>query len=55
MTTIQCMERGNDPVGGTVQTLAKIRNALEDAGVEFTAQNSGPDVHLNKQRPDDQS
>ncbi len=48
------MERGNGPVGGTVQTLAKVERALEQAGVEFTAQNGGPGVRLNKPRADDQ-
>ena len=48
MTTVQRMERGNGPVGGTIKTLAKIQSALEDAGVEFTSQNGGPGVCLNK-------
>ncbi len=55
ITTVQRMERGDGPVGGTVQTLAKVQRALEDAGVEFTAQNGGPGVRLNKRRADDQS
>ncbi len=48
ITTAQRMERGDGPVRGTVQTLAKIQNALEDAGVEFTSQNSGAGVRLKK-------
>ncbi len=47
ITTVQRMECGNGPVGGTVQTVAKIQCALEDAGVEFTSQNGGPGVRLN--------
>ncbi len=55
LTTVQRMERGDGPVGGTVQTLTKVQNALEDAGVAFTAGNGGPGVRLNKQRADEQS
>ncbi len=40
VTTVQRMECGYGPVAGTVQTLAKVQRALEDAGVEFTSQNS---------------
>ena len=47
ITTVQRMERGDGPVSGTVQTLAKVERALEDAGVEFTAQNGSPGVRLN--------
>ena len=47
LTTIQRMECGDGPVGGTVRTLAKVQNALEDAGVEFTSRNGGPGVRLN--------
>ncbi len=47
ITTVQRMERGNGPVGGTVHTLAKVQRALEDAGVEFTSQNGSPGVRLN--------
>ena len=47
LTTVQRMESGNGPVGGTVQTLAKVQNALEDAGVEFIAGSGGPGVRLN--------
>ncbi len=50
VTTVQRMECGDGPVGGTVQTLAKIQSALENAGVEFTSQNGGPGVRLNKRR-----
>ncbi len=50
ITTVQRMERGDGPVGGTVQTLAKVQRALEHAGVEFIAQNGGPGVRLNKRR-----
>ena len=50
ITTVQRMERGDGPVGGTVQTLAKVQRALEHAGVEFTAQNGGPGVRLKKRR-----
>ena len=49
VTTVQRMECGNGPVGGTVQTLVKIQNALEQAGVAFTTQN-GPGVRLKKRR-----
>ncbi len=49
------MERGDGPVGGMVQTLAKVQRALEGAGVEFTALNGGPGVRLSKQRADEQS
>ena len=38
LTTMQRRERGGGPVGGTIRTLAKIHRALEDAGVEFTAE-----------------
>ncbi len=55
LTTVQRMECGDGPVGGTVQTLAKVQRALEHAGVEFTAQNGGPGVRLNKRRADEQS
>ncbi len=55
ITTVQRMERGDGPVGGTVQTLAKVQRALEDAGVEFTSQNGGPGVRLKKRRADEQS
>ena len=48
-TTVQRMERGDGPVGGTVQTLAKVERALEQAGVAFTTQN-GPGVRLKKRR-----
>ena len=54
-TTVQRMGAGDGAVAGTVQTLAKVQRALEDAGVEFTARNGGPGVRLNKRRPDDQS
>ena len=47
LTTVQRMECGDGPVGGTVQTLAKIQSALENAGVEFTSQNGGRGVRLN--------
>ena len=47
ISTIQRMECDSGPVGGTVQTVAKIQCALEDAGVEFTSQNGGPGVRLN--------
>ena len=50
ITTVQRMERGDGPVGGMVQTLAKVQRALEGAGVEFTAQNGGLGVRLNKRR-----
>ena len=50
LTTVQRMECGDGPVGGTVQTLAKIQSALENAGVEFTSQNGGPGVRLKKRR-----
>ena len=40
-TTVERMERGDGPVGGTVQTLAKVQRALQDAVVAFTAQNGG--------------
>ncbi len=50
ITTVQRMESGNGPVGGTVQTLAKVQNALEEAGVEFTSQDDGPGVRLKKPR-----
>ncbi len=49
-TTVQRLEHGNGPVGGTVKTLAKIQSALEDAGVEFTSQNGSPGVCLKKRR-----
>ena len=52
ITTVQRMERGDGPVGGMVQTLAKVQRALEGAGVEFTAQDGGPGVRLNKRRRD---
>ncbi len=32
ITTVQRMERGDGPVGGMVQTLAKVQRALEGAG-----------------------
>ena len=50
VATVQRMERGNGPLRGTVQTLAKIQNALEYAGVEFTSDNDCPGVRLNKRR-----
>ena len=50
VTTVQRMECGDGPVRGTLQTLAKIQNALEDAGVEFTARNGGPGVRLDNRR-----
>ncbi len=55
ITTVQRMERGDGPVSGTVQTLAKVERALEDACVEFTSQNGDPGVRLVKQRADEQS
>ena len=55
ITTVQRMERGDGLVGGMVQTLAKVQRALEDAGVEFTAQDGGPGVRMNKQRAHEQS
>ena len=56
LTTVQPMECGDGPVAGMVQTLAKVQRALEDAGVEFTTQNSGAGVRLNKRpRVGDQS
>ncbi len=54
ITTVQRMEGDDGPVGGMVQTLAKVQRALEGAGVEFTAQDGGWGVRLNKQRPDEQ-
>ncbi len=54
ITTVQRMERGDGPVGGMVQTLAKVQRALEDAGVEFTVQDGDRGVRLNKQRADEQ-
>ncbi len=50
ITTVQRMERGDGPVGGTVQTLTKVQSALEDAGVKFTSQDGGPGVRLKKPR-----
>ena len=47
IATVQRMESGNGLVRGTVQTLAKIQDALEDAGVEFTSDNDYPGVRLN--------
>ncbi len=55
ITTVQRMERGDGPVGGMVQTLAKVQRALEDAGVDFIAQNGDPGVRLVKQRAAEQS
>ena len=37
MTTVQRMECGNGPAGGTVKTFAKIQSAPEDVGAEFTS------------------
>ncbi len=50
ITTAQRMERCDGPVGGRVQTLAKVQRALEDAGVEFTAQDGSQGLRLNKRR-----
>ncbi len=55
ITTVQRMERGDGLVGGTVQTLAKVQRALENAGVDFIAQNGDPGVRLVKQRAAEQS
>ncbi len=55
ITTVQRMERGDGPVGGTVQTLTKVQRALEGAGVDFIARNGDPGVRLVKQRADEQS
>ncbi len=48
VTTVQRMERGDGPVGGTLKTLAKIQSALENPGIEFTSQNGRPGVRLKK-------
>lgn len=50
VTTVQRMEGGDGPVGGMVQTLAKVQHVLEHEGVEFTAQNGGSGVRLKKRR-----
>ena len=55
ITTVQRMERGAGPIGGTVRTLTKVQGALEQGGVAFTERNGGPGVCLNERRPDDRS
>ncbi len=56
LPTIQRMESAEDVVGGTVETLVKVVNALENAGVELIAENTpsratGRGVRLNRTNP----
>ena len=48
--TIKRLEAADGPLGGRDETADKIRNALQDAGVEFIDENGGgPGVRLRKQ------
>ena len=47
--TIARLEKEDGPIGGRSATVQAIRTALEDAGVEFIAENGGgPGVRLRK-------
>lgn len=55
LPTIQRMESAQDVVGGTVETLVKVVEALEKAGVELIAEDAvsrapGRGVRLKKKR-----
>jgi transcriptional regulator with XRE-family HTH domain len=50
--TIKRLEADDGPLGGRDETGVKIRQALENAGVEFLSENgSGPGVRLKKALP----
>lgn len=50
--TIKRLEAATGEIGGRVETSVAIRSALEEAGVEFIAENGGGlGVRLRKQRP----
>ncbi len=46
IATVQRMERCEGPVQGTVESLRKVQQALQAAGVEFLGENGGPGVRL---------
>ena len=49
--TIKRLEANDGPLGGRAETGAKIRTALEAAGVEFINENGGgPGVRLRKRQ-----
>ena len=51
MPTIKRLEAKDGPLGGRDDTGAKIRSALETAGVEFIDENGGgPGVRLRKRQ-----
>ena len=50
IATVQRMERREDPVHGTVESLRKVQQALEAAGVEILTENGGPGVRLREPR-----
>jgi transcriptional regulator with XRE-family HTH domain len=50
--TIKRLEADDGPLGGRDETGAKIRQALENGGVEFLSENGGgPGVRLRKATP----
>ncbi len=50
--TVKRLEAQDGPLGGRDETGAKIRSALEFAGIEFIDENGGgPGVRLHKQQP----
>ncbi len=50
--TIKRLEAQDGPLGGRDKTGAKIRSAMESAGVEFIDENGGgPGVRLRKRQP----
>jgi transcriptional regulator with XRE-family HTH domain len=50
--TIKRLEANDGPLGGRTETGAKIRTALEAAGVKFIDENGGgPGVRLRKGQP----
>ena len=50
VATIRRIEGAEDEISGAAQTMAKIQQALESAGIVFIDQDqtSGPGVRLNK-------
>ena len=48
LSTVQRMERYQGPVGGNVETVRRVQDALERVGVEFLADEDSPGVRLTR-------
>ena len=46
MSTVQRMERSQGPVGGNVESVRRVQDVLERAGIEFLADEDGLAVRL---------